>query len=453
MFRAEPAIASTLASDIWPASSTNSVSIAPTKSDRAHIQLVPRRDVDLAGRERARARPRCRRRTPRSPPCSGPPRPPSASRGRRRLLADAASHTSSSRLPITLWLLAVMPTVRPARTSSRIIRAPVNVLPEPGGPWIASVDESSARPSAFEAASRSTSAPSATSGAPTPGRCPRPAARARAAGRSPPGCRPGVVQPVVAHPFAEPHQGAALLDGIERTGRHERRRMRAVPVSAAARRSIVPAAASRAIDPARGLAARVVRFVPDRDLVLLLGVERVPEDIGVPVRVPRRPDQRQPADRIRLVDELLVGHRPQGEVLPPLRLVLAPVPLEQLRQQPACLLVRGPVAAVLRHAVGQRLGERLPPGRPTPRAAGVGSVLPGTGRGTLHAFTLGDVPPPLFQPVAQPQVRAAVVLVVGARSLAGSCRRAASFATDSSHFSYARMLDSASFSSTSRSSR
>ena len=37
---------------------------------------------------------------------------------------------------MTLWLLAVMPTVLPWRTSSQIICAPVKVLPAPGGPWI-----------------------------------------------------------------------------------------------------------------------------------------------------------------------------------------------------------------------------------------------------------------------------------------------------------------------------
>ena len=58
-----------------------------------------------------------------------------------RLLADAdrltpsssaAFATSSSTLPMTLWLLATTPTRRPSPTSRTIIRAPVYVLPEPG---------------------------------------------------------------------------------------------------------------------------------------------------------------------------------------------------------------------------------------------------------------------------------------------------------------------------------
>jgi len=35
---------------------------------------------------------------------------------------------------MTLWLLAVTPTVLPSRTSSQIMRAPVKVFPAPGGP-------------------------------------------------------------------------------------------------------------------------------------------------------------------------------------------------------------------------------------------------------------------------------------------------------------------------------
>ena len=50
-------------------------------------------------------------------------------------------------LVIALCDWAVTPTRRPAATSARICRAPVQVLPVPGGPWIAIVvsSRSSAR--------------------------------------------------------------------------------------------------------------------------------------------------------------------------------------------------------------------------------------------------------------------------------------------------------------------
>src|SRR5438093_1290384 len=49
-------------------------------------------------------------------------------------MSRASAHTSFRRLEITLWLVAVTPTVLPALNSARIMRAPANVLPEPGGP-------------------------------------------------------------------------------------------------------------------------------------------------------------------------------------------------------------------------------------------------------------------------------------------------------------------------------
>ena len=48
---------------------------------------------------------------------------------------SACSTTARRRLRMTLWLFAVTPTFRPERTSAQIICAPMNVLPEPGGPW------------------------------------------------------------------------------------------------------------------------------------------------------------------------------------------------------------------------------------------------------------------------------------------------------------------------------
>src|SRR5205823_3898903 len=56
----------------------------------------------------------------------------------------AALTTAVRRLRTTLWLAAHTPTCFPLRTRSRIMRAPVKVLPEPGGPWIASAPWSSA---------------------------------------------------------------------------------------------------------------------------------------------------------------------------------------------------------------------------------------------------------------------------------------------------------------------
>ena len=48
---------------------------------------------------------------------------------------------------MTLWLVAVIPTRWPVASRATIIRAPLYVLPEPGGPWIGRTVASSARPS------------------------------------------------------------------------------------------------------------------------------------------------------------------------------------------------------------------------------------------------------------------------------------------------------------------
>ena len=51
-------------------------------------------------------------------------------------ISAAAASTSSSRLWIALWLVEATPTVLPAAIRSAISRPDVQVLPEPGGPWI-----------------------------------------------------------------------------------------------------------------------------------------------------------------------------------------------------------------------------------------------------------------------------------------------------------------------------
>ena len=69
-------------------------------------------------------------------------------RGESVKLSSFAARTISSRkLRMTLWLGPVMPTFWPARTSAHTTRAPVWVLPVPGGPWIGSTLSSRSRAS------------------------------------------------------------------------------------------------------------------------------------------------------------------------------------------------------------------------------------------------------------------------------------------------------------------
>ena len=54
---------------------------------------------------------------------------------KRTPAARATFSISASRLWMALWLWAAMPTRRPSASRCTTIRAPVHVLPVPGGPW------------------------------------------------------------------------------------------------------------------------------------------------------------------------------------------------------------------------------------------------------------------------------------------------------------------------------
>ena len=161
---AAPDTASAFASDICPASSTNSTSTMPSLAAGAQSQGVPAATLKVLV-----ARPACT-----SPFLVATVTRGSSSAsvgsvtfwtGRTSTSPFAASSTSRSRLPITLWLFAVMPTRFPAASSRTIIRAPVYVFPAPGGPWMASVPASSC--STIRRAASSSDSPGPRSGAPS----------------------------------------------------------------------------------------------------------------------------------------------------------------------------------------------------------------------------------------------------------------------------------------------
>ena len=127
----------TVANESWPASSTNRTSAASAMSSRAHSQLVPpttsyrpaAMPVSSAALSPIRSTPACEEAS------SG-----SSQRWAIRTVAPAswaASATASRKFPMTRCDWAVTPTTRPRATSASAIRAPVYVLPVPGGPWIA----------------------------------------------------------------------------------------------------------------------------------------------------------------------------------------------------------------------------------------------------------------------------------------------------------------------------
>ena len=139
---AASATLSTVASASWPASSTNSTSTSALERPRAPTPTTSRR-----------RRPTRPSRSP-ADRARGGPDPLDAESSAMSLvvvrwprrtdtLGRAARATASSRSAITRCDCAVTPTRLPVPTRSRIIRAAGDVLPVPGGPWIASTVSSS----------------------------------------------------------------------------------------------------------------------------------------------------------------------------------------------------------------------------------------------------------------------------------------------------------------------
>src|SRR5262249_58988148 len=126
----------------------------------------------------------------------------------------------------------------------------------------------------------------------------------------------------------------------------------------------------------------------------------------------QRLDELDPPEGLTLVDELLVGHAGQLVKAPPERLVLAPVPVEELGQQPTSLLWIGPFPPL----GGDALRE--------PGAAGGNLLLALGGRPRGRRLALlarawqprpdlaSKIQAACLQPVPEPQVAHDVVAVV-----------------------------------------
>ncbi len=139
---AAPDTASTFASDICPASSTTRTSSCSCMPLRANNHAVPATTSTSPASSAAstslaspvQATSGLAHRSLCSAFCSARNGWP---------LSRATLHTSSSRLPITLWLKPQIPTRLPCATRRSTIRAPAYVLPVPGGPCTGSTPASS----------------------------------------------------------------------------------------------------------------------------------------------------------------------------------------------------------------------------------------------------------------------------------------------------------------------
>src|SRR5437879_2352641 len=82
----------------------------------------------------------------------------------------------------------------------------------------------------------------------------------------------------------------------------------------------------------------IMGLVADPDLVLLARIEPVSVDIGLVFLAGFVPEL-DGADRFSIVDQLLIRKRAFPVILPPLRLALAPMPIEAVGQQVVGLLL------------------------------------------------------------------------------------------------------------------
>ena len=223
--------------------------------------------------------------------------------------------------------------------------------------------------------------------------------------------RAGAVKTVFEHPAGEPLQVLRLRLRPDEVVRYEgggrRRRLGAAAPEVDQALFIVDEH-----DRARGRAGLgIVRCVVDPDGVVL-GREAEPVD-GRPRPWPRvRPGalERQLADRVGLLAALLVGELAHEiEVPPPERLRLAPVPVQELRQQPAASL--GALEIV--SALGQSGAEG---GRQFVHRLLLLAVLPllrlGDGGPGEVAVVEEKLHTLLFEPIPEAQRRHAVVAVV-----------------------------------------
>ena len=209
-------------------------------------------------------------------------------------------------------------------------------------------------------------------------------------------------------PVRDPAQGVAHHARIDWPAAQERARMRAI-VQALPQEVHMAVVEVHGMDP--HTAARVVLPAGARAVQLVvLGREGVAMDDGLLLGA-HDADVGQVADRLGLVDELLGAQLAQPEVVPPGRLVAAPVPVEELGQEPSAGLLGRPLGRIDRHVSGQ--GSDPPERLGLGRGDGLGG-LPGDGlRATEEdpELRLGFATEPL-QPAVQAPGRETVIPVV-----------------------------------------
>ena len=249
-------------------------------------------------------------------------------------LSSAAVQTARSRLEITLWLLAVTPTRCP-RARVRLAAA--------GWPLDRQDGPLEERSAAADGVERRLARLHQGRPVRLGRRCPdarrhTPQQIERRAPRTVRREVPGHDLPREPQQTLSEHPGADVVERHERPWMGYRRRAPALQVYR--RRDVVERDDLAAESPALLVGfggGRVLRRVPDLDLVGLVR-EAVPMDDGA-FHLSRLADVGQRAQRRTVGDQFLLAEAAAVEELPPHGLVLAPVELQEVRQQAARPLV------------------------------------------------------------------------------------------------------------------
>ena len=221
--------------------------------------------------------------------------------------------------------------------------------------------------------------------------------------------RPRSIDPVVAHELAKPQQGVhglriGNLVVLEYGGGMAARARRPL---AQIDRSMLEVDRLDLAKSRRRLASRLVYLVPFIE-TRVLRRELVAIDSTSSFRRPQAFHELEPREAIWLVEELVVGHPVESEVFPPVDLVLASMPLEELSEDPLSLLFAGsPCWKTRGKCLRDRTDAREPLGE---LLAGLGDRL-GRARHWMAVSSLYLQAQPL-EPLAQLESRDAVVLVV-----------------------------------------
>ena len=410
--RSRPA---TSASDIWPASSTNS-----TSTESRHVLACPQ--PGRAGDQRRSAARECRRDVgvvvglaPRSSPQWSSS---SALLHRAHVLAglgaarapqqEVADHRVALRGdadPLARARRARRPCARPCRSSpSRAV---------PG--WRGTCRRAQARagtrrrPVVRRPASGSPVARPPTRGATPQQKVARRAVRARPS------------MPWSRDPLADAANSASCcrcvligLGGISAGGCGTscgRPRLRSTSRASSSMSTIVPALSL--VGGIGGVDADLELVVLRRELVA------VHDRTASPSR-PRRRTRGRRCTRRSSTKSSSVRSCDTGRRTPPVGLLLAAVPVQQLRSsQRACCSLRC-ARRVVRHVAGERGCERLDLGVPLRQLAAV-TVAAVSGAGSGDRTPLRPPPCGAFEPLAQAEGRLAVVAVVGLRSRRAAC--------------------------------